>query len=87
MVHGSRAQGAEVFDPLTEIFTSVGPFVDTHACVRAERLADGRVLVIDGYARNPLTCLHRVRTVLQVQVRYLMIAVTTQVQDYRMAAC
>lgn len=48
VVHTSLGQGSEVFEPLSSTFTTVGPLNVSHGCVSVERLADGRVLVIDG---------------------------------------
>lgn len=55
VVHGGTNvfTSAEVFDPLTEMFTAVGPFNVSHGCTRIERLDNGKVLVIDGYPDVP----------------------------------
>ncbi len=48
VVHTSLGQGSEVFSSVTNTFTPVGPLNVSHGCVSLERLADGRVLVLDG---------------------------------------
>jgi hypothetical protein len=48
VVHPSLGQGSEVFDSAENAFTPVGPLQTGHSCIRLARLADGRILVIDG---------------------------------------
>ena len=48
IVHTSRGQGVEIFDPLTELFLSAAQLNTIHACTNINLLNDGRVIVIDG---------------------------------------
>ncbi len=53
VVPSAVGREAAVFDPLTDTFTPVGPLNVLHGCMRVERLADGRALVIDGGSYTP----------------------------------
>ena len=49
LVGGKDAQSAEVWDPNTEGFTSLGPLVEYRSNHTATLLSDGRVLIVGGY--------------------------------------
>ncbi|UFS61584.1 hypothetical protein LOH54_07895 [Sulfurimonas sp. HSL-3221] len=54
IVHTSLGQGSEVFDPVTETFSAVGPMLISHGCISLQPLNDGNgtILLVDGYYTN-----------------------------------